>query len=338
MNLVTGATGHIGNVLVRQLLAQGERVRALVRGDRTPPALAGLDVQLVRGDVLDRDSLARAVKGARVVYHLAARISLADGPDPETERVNLEGTRNVIAAVRAAGPACRLVYASSVYALRVPPEGPVDETLPFDPRGARGSYDRSKASASLEVRKAAAAGLETVIVCPTAVTGPYDFRTSESGRGILYNMTPGIKFYIDGAYDFVDVRDVAEGTIRAASDGRRGEAYILGGDRLTVRDVAETVWGAAGGRQFGLRLPGWVADLAAEVLPLFSDDPLVTPYSLAAVRSNSHISHDKARRELEFRPRPAREAILDAVRWWQTRQVEPETLSETPETIIKAAA
>ncbi len=103
MILVTGASGHIGNVLVRELLGRGERVRALVRPGNTPPALAGLEVELAVGDILDMDSLERALQGVNLVYHLAARISLADGPDPETERVNLEGTRNLIAAMRQLG-------------------------------------------------------------------------------------------------------------------------------------------------------------------------------------------------------------------------------------------
>jgi dihydroflavonol-4-reductase len=349
MILVTGGTGHIGNVLVRQLLARGETVRALVREPRRAPALEGLDVELVFGDVLDRDSLARAVRGAQVIYHLAARISLESGPDPETERVNLDGTRNLIAAVqveagesgsgrRKGGASPRLVFASSVYALRVPPEGLIDETLPFDPKRARGAYDRSKAAASLEVRKAAAEGLDAVIACPTAAVGPHDFRRSETGRGILYNMPPGLKFYVDGAYDFVDVRDVAQGLIQVAALGRSGQAYILGGERLTVREAAEAVWEAAGGPQWGIRLPDWAADLAAWVFPLLSREPLVTPYSLAAVRSNSHISHDRARRELGYRPRPARQAIIDAVRWWQARRREPTPSPESPEKIAKAAA
>ena len=149
MNLVTGATGHIGNVLVRELLAGGQRVRALVRSGNIPPALAGLDVEIVHGDVLDRDSLERAMLGVSLVYHLAARISLSSGPDPETERVNLEGTRNVIAAMRRSS-AVRLVYASSVYALRKPAGGaPIDESQPFDALHCQGAYDRSKAHASL---------------------------------------------------------------------------------------------------------------------------------------------------------------------------------------------
>lgn len=317
MILVTGAAGHIGNVLVRQLIQSGQRVRALVRPGRLPAALAGLEAEFAVGDVLDRASLIRALTGVDVVYHLAARISLAAGADPETERVNLEGTRNLLAAMREAGVS-RLVYASSIYAMRIPTSGVVDESCPFDPRHARGAYDRSKAAASLEVQQAAAQGLEAVLVCPTAVTGPYDFRPSEAGRGILYNLPPGVKFYVEGAYDFVDVRDVAHGCRLAAERGRRGETYILGGDRLTVRQVAETIWEAAGGWHVGLRLPDWLADLAAAILPLFSEDPIVTPYSLAAIRSNSHISHARAAQELGYRPRPARQAIWDAVRWFET--------------------
>ena len=335
MKLVTGATGHIGNVLVRELLGRGERVRALVRPGKTPFALADLDVEIVPGDILDMNSLERALRGVDVVYHLAARISLAAGPDPETERVNLEGTRNVIAAMCCRSGTPRLVYASSIYALRIPDSGVVDESLPFDPDHARGVYDRSKASASLEVQKAAADGLEAVIVCPTAVAGPYDFQDSEAGRGVRYNMGSGVKFYVDGAYDFVDVRDAAQGFVLAAEKGQSGETYILGGDRLTVREVAEIIWEAAGGWHVGFHLPNWVTDLAAEILPFLSDDPIVTPYSLTAIRSNSNISYEKAARELGFRPRPARQAISDAVRWFQEQR---EEYLQVPETIAKAAA
>ena len=309
MQLVTGATGHIGNVLVRDLLERGERPRALVRPGKVPVALQGLDVEIVPGDVLDGDSLIRAMDGVDIVYHLAAKISLASGLDPETQRVNLEGTRNVIAAVRTAGVR-RLVYTSSIYALQVPETGVVDENLPFDPQQAYGPYDRSKAAASLEVQKAAASGLEAVIVCPTAVAGPYDFQFSETGRGILYNLPPGIKFYVDGAYDFVDVRDVAHGLALAAEKGRGGETYILGGDRLTVREVSECIWEAAGGWHAGFWLTDWAADLAAGILPWLVDDPLVTPYSLAAVRSNSHSATKRPSTNLatarDRRGRPSR--------------------------------
>jgi nucleoside-diphosphate-sugar epimerase len=324
MILVTGATGHIGNVLVRELLTRGERLRVLVRPGKASLALAGLNVEIFPGDILDQDSLERAVQGVSLVYHLAARISLATGPDPETERVNLEGTRNVIAAIRRSGRA-RLVYASSIYALRKPPDGTaIDETQPFEPLLCQGAYDHSKALASLAVQEAVAEGLDAVIVCPTAVTGPYDFHCSEAGRAIRLYMRPGLKFYVQGAYDFIDVRDAARGFILAAEKGRGGETYILGGDRMTVREMAQIAEDATGGWHAGLEVPLWLAYWVADLMPFYIEltgaKPLFTRYSLDAICSNSLVSHARASRELGFQPRPARQALLDAVRWFQHGQ------------------
>ncbi len=341
--LVTGATGHIGNVLVRQLLARGERVRALVRPGKSPAALHGLDVELAPGDVLDPGSLGKALAGASLVYHLAARISILPGPDPEVERVNLEGTRNLLAAMRQAGVP-RLVYASSVYAMRIPPHGVVDESCPFDPEAGRGAYDRSKAQASLEVLRAAAEGLEAVVVCPTAVAGPYDFHGSDVGRGLRYNLQPGIKFYVDGGYDFVDVRDAADGFIRAAQFGRPGRIYLLGGERLTVREVAQLVWETAGLHPAAVYIPRRLAYLAAGCMPAYArltgTTPIFTRYSLDALASNSNISHARAARELGFRPRPARQAILDAVRWLLAPEPAARSLleAEPAEAALESAA
>jgi dihydroflavonol-4-reductase len=339
MILVTGATGHIGNVLVRELLMRGERVRVLVRPGKKLPALAGLDVEKVHGNILDTDSLEHALRGADLVYHLAARISLAAGPDPQTELVNLDGTRNLIEAIRRTGTP-RLVYASSVYALRKPMAGaPIDETQPFDAHQCLGAYDCSKARASLAVQRAVAEGLDAVIVCPTAVIGPYDFHGSEAGRAIRLYMRPGLKFYVQGAYDFVDVRDTAQGFILAAEKGRRGETYILGGDRMTVREMAQTIWQAARVWHASLEVPLWLAYWVSGLMPYYAEltgaKPFFTRYSLEAVCSNSLVSHARATRELGFHPRPARQALLDAVRWFQQGQL---TGMPIPETISKAAA
>jgi dihydroflavonol-4-reductase len=324
MILVTGATGHIGNVLVRELLGRGQHVRVLVRPGKKPAALAGLDVEIAPGDILDMDSIEVALREVELVYHLAARISLAGEPEPEMERVNLAGTRNVISAIRRAGNA-RLVYASSIYALRKPAEGiPIDETQPFDALHSQGAYDCSKAQASLAVQEAAASGMEAVIVCPTAVTGPYDFHDSEAGRAIRLYMRPGLKFYVKGAYDFIDVRDAAQGFILAAEKGRGGETYILGGERITIQEMAQTVWQAAGGWHAGFEVPLWLAYWVANFVPFYCKltgaKPLFTRYSLEAVCSNSLISHAKASRELGFQARPARQAVVDAVRWFQQWQ------------------
>jgi dihydroflavonol-4-reductase len=337
MILVTGATGHIGNVLVRTLLGRGERVRALVRPGSTPAALAGLDVEIASGDILDPGSLERAMQGVRLVYHLAACISLATRPDPGLERVNVDGTRNVLAAMRRSGTP-RLVYASSIYALRKPEEGiPIDETQPFEAQNCQGPYDQSKARASLAVQEAAAGGLDAVIVCPTAVTGPYDFHESEAGLAIQLYMEPGLKFHVKGAYDFIDVRDAAQGFILAAEKGRSGETYILGGERLTVRELAQMIGETAGGWHAGIEIPLWLAYWAASLAPLYCEitgaKPFFTRYTLDAIGSNSLISHEKASRELGFHPGPARQAVLDAVKWFQ----EMRSGAAIPEMLPKAA-
>jgi dihydroflavonol-4-reductase len=321
MILVTGATGHIGNVLVRELLAGGQPVRALVRRGKVPVTLAGLDVEIIPGDILDADSLDRAMQDVSLVYHLAARISLKDGPDPETVRVNLDGTQNVIAAMRRAS-AARLVYASSVYALQKAANGaPINELQPFDALQCQGAYDGSKARASLAVQGAVLDGLDAVIVCPTAVTGPYDFHNSDTGRAIRLYMQPGLKFTVKGAYDFIDVRDAAHGFILAAEKGRRGETYILSGERLAVRDVARMIWQETHGWHANLEVPLWLAYWIAGLMPFYAEltgsEPVFTRYSLDAICSNSHFSHAKTSRELGFQPRPARQAVLDAVRWFQ---------------------
>jgi dihydroflavonol-4-reductase len=317
--LVTGATGHLGNVLVRELLEHGERVRVLTRPGKIARALEGLGVEIVPGDLLDPGSLERAMQGAELVYHLAARISLENGPDPETERVNYQGTLNILTAARTARIR-RLVYASSIYALKKPMKGVLlDESQPFDTAGCKGAYDCSKARASLAVLRETAAGLDGVLVCPTAIIGPFDFHGSEAGRAIRLYMHPGMRFYVEGAYDFIDVRDAATGFVLAAEKGRSGEIYILSGGRMTVREVAQTIWQASGRRAAGIRVPLGLAYLAAGFMPIFTrltkTQLIFTRYSLDAIQSNSQISHAKASQELGFTPRPVRQAILDAVQW-----------------------
>ncbi len=320
MILVTGATGHIGNVLVRKLLEGGQKVRALIwRGEDTSP-LNGLEVESVEGDVLDPTSLQAAFKGVEEVYHLAGIISIMPGKIPLVWRVNVEGTRNVLEAARR-NHIRRLIYISSIHAIQRAPHGvTIDESLPFDANNPYGAYDRSKAAASLEVQKAAAAGLETVIVCPTGVIGPYDFRPSEMGSVILDAAMGKASPYVDGAYNFVDVRDVADGMILTAEKGRAGESYILGGQKISVRYMLETVREVTGRAFTSIRIPFSFAEFAARFMPHYyrwtKARPRFTPYSLEVLQSNSNISHAKATRELGYRPRPVYESIADTVRWF----------------------
>lgn len=320
MNLITGATGHIGNVLVRLVLERGEKVRAMVMPGEEVTPLKDLDVEIIEADVLDYQSLLKAFDHIDVVYHLAGLISILPGKDHMVQAVNVIGTRNVIQAARFSGVR-RLVYTSSIHALRRVPEGIlIDESIPFDVEHAISSYDSSKANASLEVLEAVQHGMDAVIVCPTGVIGPYDYRRSEMGQLILDCVEQKTMFYVDGAYDFVDVRDVAEGLILAGEKGRCGESYILSGERISVVDIIKIVQEVLGTRLFSLKIPFSLAELTAKITPLYYQlthgKPRFTSYSLATLVSNSFISHAKALRELGYKPRPLRESLGDTVRWF----------------------
>jgi dihydroflavonol-4-reductase len=321
MNLVTGATGHIGNVLTRELLQKGEKVRVLVLPGEDLTPLNGLDVEITNGNVLDPESLERAFQGIQDVYHLAGMISIMPGKNDLLRRVNVLGTQNVLQAAHHA-KIRRLVYTSSIHAItRIQHGITIDENIPFDPEHAISEYDRSKAEASLSVQKAAREGLDVVIVCPTGVIGPYDYRRSEMGSLILDCSQNPMQFWIDGAYDFVDVRDVAQGIILAGKKGRSGESYILSGEQISVQSLMETIQEITGLKSIHIRVPIRLAHFAAHFTPFYyrlaKIRPRFTRYALETIASNSAISNAKARQELGYQPRSLRETLVDTVRWFQ---------------------
>jgi dihydroflavonol-4-reductase len=322
MYLITGATGHIGNVLVRKLLERGKKVRALILPGEDTSSLSGVEVEKVEGDVLNLDSLWKPLEGVSGIFHLAGVISIMPGPDPVVWRVNVEGTRNVLTAVVRSGVK-RLVYTSSIHAIQRVETGVIDETLPYDPGNPYGEYDRSKAQATLEVQRASQDGLDAVIACPTGVIGPYDYRGSMMGSVIRTAADNQPTLYVDGAYDFVDVRDVADGLIAAAEKGTRGESYILSGQRMSVRYLLETVREITGLNFPAIKIPIKLARFASFFTPMYyrmaHSIPRFTPYSLEVLQSNSHISHAKASRELGYHPRALQESIADAIRWFKTQ-------------------
>lgn len=321
MIMVTGATGHIGNVLVRELLSRGESVRAAIPAweDRAP--LDRLAVEIVEADVRDIDSLLQAFKGSDLVYHLAGIVAITTGMRELLSEVNVGGTRNVVQACLETGVP-RLVYTSSIHAIVEPPHGTViDETLPFDPDRTIGDYARSKALATLAVLKGVKRGLDAVTVCPTGVIGPYDYVPSEMGQLMINVATGKLKASVDGAYDFVDVRDVARGLILAAEKGRTGESYILSGERITVDDLMLMLEEVTGVKAPSFKVPLALARAGAGFAPLYykvtKTKPLFTSYSVQVLGSNCLTSCDKARRELGYSPRPIRESVVDAIQWFE---------------------
>lgn len=311
MVVVTGANGHIGCNLVRALL-QGREVRAVVRSD-DPPSLRGLPVERVRADVRDRRSLDAAFRGAEVVYHLAAVISITGDRCGLVWATNVEGTRHVAAAAKACGVR-RLVHCSSCHAFdaEAAPGRRVTEASPR-PSPRHPAYDRSKAAGEAEIRAAAAGGLDAVIVNPTSVVGPNDFGPSRMGQLLLDLRDGRLPASVGGGFDWVDVRDVVRSAIAAETAGRSGENYLLGGHFLPLRELLERAGRACGVRPPRLVAPMWLARLAAPAATawerLFGREPLFTAEGMRALRSGASYCSAKAARELGHRPRPIEETL-----------------------------
>jgi dihydroflavonol-4-reductase len=318
---VTGSTGHIGNVLVRELLKRGQQVLAIVPTGEDISPLKNLNVEIRQADVRQLDSLVQAFSGVDMVFHLAGIISILPGRKKLLEEVNVQGTQNVCEACLKTGVR-RLVYTSSIHAVKEPPHGIcITEEQPFDPASVLGDYAKSKAQATMAVYGSIKKGLDAVIVCPTGVVGPYDFKLSEMGKLFQDILSRKLKMYINGAYDFVDVRDVAQGMILAGEKGRTGESYILSGEQISVRKILAHLEKISGVQSPTTRIPTWLARLAGVLATpyylLSGTKPLFTVYSIDVLASNSLVSSAKAKKELGFSARPIYESIVDAVSWFK---------------------
>jgi dihydroflavonol-4-reductase len=316
---VTGAAGHAGANLVRALLAQGRPVRALVHIDRKP--LAGLGVELIKGDIRDLESLVNAFKGAEVVYHLAAHISISKDEWPLLEAVNVTGTRNVVEACLRC-KVRRLVHFSSIHSMTQGPSNiPVDESRSLVDSRRSQPYDRSKAAAEKEVLRGIEKGLNAVIISPTAIIGPYDYRPSHFGEALLRMANGRLPALINGGFDWVDVRDVVNGALRAEKKAPSGKKYLLSGHWVSLPDMARQVERISGVPAAGFVSPIWLARVGAPFMTtldrLAGRRPLYTSASLQALESNRNISHRKASRELGYRPRPFRETLIDTLMWFE---------------------
>jgi dihydroflavonol-4-reductase len=321
LSLVTGATGLVGSAVARALLARGDRVRVLARPNSNRRNLAGLSVEIAEGAMEDPRSLAHAVAGCRYVYHVAADYRIWV-PDPAPMfRANVEGTRDLMTAALEAG-AERVIYTSSVATLGLLPGGSADEETPSGIEDMIGPYKRSKFAAEEVVRELARErGLPVVIVNPSTPVGPGDVKPTPTGRLIVEAARGQMPAFVDTGLNIVHVDDVAEGHLAAAERGRVGERYILGGENMTLAEILAEISEVVGRRPPRLRVPHSVlfpvaigAELAARVT---GRDPFVTLDGVRMSRKKMYFSSEKASRELGYAPRPAREAIADAVGWFK---------------------
>lgn len=322
---VTGGTGHVGVNLIRMLAEAGHSVRALVYD--YPERLDGLAAEPVVGDVLDTGALQRALRGAEVVFHLAAVISLRSRRDDLAERVNVEGTRNVVAACNTCGVR-RLVHFSSIHAFSAyPRDAIIDETRALCGGPKALPYDRSKAEGERVVAAAVEKGLDAVIVNPTAVLGPWDFGPSAMGKVLVDLATGKLPALVRGGYNWVDARDVSWGAMAAAEKGKAGEKYLLAGHHTSIRDLAAMVAGFTGTRPPRIEVPMWLAHAAvpfAALKAFVTRRPArITPASLRALSHHQRVSHEKAASELGYSPRPLDDTVRDALLWFERNRMIP---------------
>ena len=319
--LVTGATGLVGNNVVRMLVSRGESVRAFVRSRQAAErCLAGLPVETIEGSLGDHEGVQAAVDGARIVIHAAAMVHCGWRHEDEMAAANVDGTRIVAAAARRAG--ARFVHVSSVDAIGLRADGvPADEETP--PGGMpECPYVVTKRGAEGAVHDEIARGLDAVIVNPVYMLGPWDWKPS-SGRMLLEVGAGKGLFAPSGGNDFVDVRDVAGGILAAVIRGQLGRRYILGGHSMSYLDAWRVFARIAGRMQpLGTAPRGIVqmAGLAGDLASLFTAREL--PVNSAATRMSMlphNFSYRRAQAELGYAFRSLDETVADAWEWFVTR-------------------
>jgi dihydroflavonol-4-reductase len=316
---ITGASGHIGVNLCRALVKEGYAVRAFIH--KNSASLDGIHLEKLRGNLMDPDSLTALVQGTDIVFHLAGVISIQSKGIKDIFEKNVDGTRNVLEASKKTSVK-RFIHFSSIHALvQDPLDKVLDETRPLAVYE-RMAYSRSKASAEREVTKAVTQGLDAVILNPTAVIGPEDHEPSLMGRALIQMGLGQLPFLVPGGYDWVDVRDVARAAISAMFKGRKGERYLLSGHWQELKAIADMVAHITECTRKRMTCPHRIARFGLPFVNLYcrfkNTDSLYTRDSLYTLRtSHRNISHEKARRELEYAPRPLAETLQDTLDWFK---------------------
>jgi dihydroflavonol-4-reductase len=318
--LVTGASGFLGWHVARLLVERGHSVRALVR---PTSRVEELPVERATGDLRDPDSLARAVAGCAIVYHVAADYRLwARDPD-ELYRSNVDGTRNLLEAARRAGVE-RVVYTSTVGCIGIPRDGTGDETTPVGLQDMAGDYKRSKFMAEQVALEFARQGFPVVIVNPTAPIGDHDFKPTPTGKIVLDFLNGDMPAFIDTGLNVVGAGDTALGHLLACERGVAGERYILGSENLTLARILETLARITGRKAPRVQLPYAVAYCAGAVSTawagLTGQPPRVPMEAVRMARKKMWVCHAKAACDLGFDPGPAEAALRRAVEWFAARR------------------
>ncbi len=315
---VTGASGHIGNCLVRELKKQGAIIKVLVH--KFSSDLDELGVELIKGNLLDPRSLNTLCEGVDVVFHLAAQIDIGNRSAAQIYETNVTGTSNLLKSA-ISGKTKKFIHFSSIHAFQTEPLNMMlDERRPLVEKD-KIIYEYSKAEGEREVKKAVKEGLNAVILNPTAVIGPYDYRSSYLGQALIKIYQNKLPFLVSGGYNWVDVRDVVAASIQAVESGENGENYILSGKYCSLRDLSLMI-SELSGCKIPMIIPVALAQLACPFFKIYSTisnkEPLYTYQSLnILVNSPTNISNAKAKKELGYESRPLGQTLRDTFDWYK---------------------
>lgn len=319
--LVTGASGLIGANVVRALLDAGHEVRAFVRETSDLASLAGLDVELARGDVLDPGSLLAAARGCEVLFHSAAVFAYWRQTREQLEAVAVQGTVHAIEAAREASVHRMVLTSSSVVLGSSPSPEPRDERADLNEPDPPPYVLAKAAQERVAFHRASEVGLDLVVVCPTMSVGPYGHHLGPSNAIVTTYLGDPFRLTFPGGCNIVSVEDVAQGHVLAALRGRPGARYVLGGENLEWAAIHRTL-----SELCGISGPYWVANHTAALLAATASElvgwwtgaaPVVTRAQAKMVGRYYWYRHDRAA-ALGFSPRPARQALAEAVAWLVT--------------------
>ncbi len=316
---ITGASGHVGACLCRDLIRKGYEVKVLYHKDNT--GFRDLNIEVIKGDLLDKNTLKNLVRNSDAVIHLGAVISINGVNHENVIKTNVEGTRNILECSLEAGIS-RFIHFSSVHALESKPlDKPVDETRPLI-TSSRMIYETTKAESERLVAKAIKSGLNAVVLNPSAIIGPCDYKPSYLGQAVMKIAQNKLPMLVPGGYNYVDVRDVSKATIAAVTKGRRGERYILSGNWHSMKEISEMTAKITGGKTPKLVCPTSIAKLGVPFIKLYAkianEEPLYTYDSLNILKeSNRNTSNLKAQKELGFSARPLSETLKDTLKWFE---------------------
>ena len=323
LTFITGATGFVGAAVARVLLEKGHRLRVLTRPNNDRRNLEGLgSVEIVEGDLAKPETYRAALEGCQALFHVAADYRIWVPDEAAMNRVNVDGTRALMEAALAAGVG-RVVYTSSVATLGTIPKGvPADEDTPVTLDAMIGVYKRSKFLAEEVVRDLVRKrGLPCVIVNPSTPIGPRDIKPTPTGRIITEAVKGRMPAYVDTGLNVVHVDDVAMGHWLAFERGAVGARYILGGTNRGLGEILGIIATIVGRPAPTIKIPRralYPLAYGAEAFArLTGVEPFVTVDALRMAKKKMFFSSAKAERLLDYHPRPAEEALADAVAWFR---------------------